>query len=76
MSSGAEIIADLLTKCGIEGGTVSDITVDYDITVSRVLNACGILQDLIISPSPSWPCVCFSSQYHRRSVILPVSCAL
>lgn len=38
MSSSAKIIADLETKCGIGGGTVSDIIVDYDITVSQVLD--------------------------------------
>jgi LEA14-like dessication related protein len=38
MSSSAEIIANLVTKCGGEGGTASDITVDYDITLAlRVL---------------------------------------
>ncbi|KAF8559797.1 hypothetical protein OG21DRAFT_1594593 [Imleria badia] len=38
MSSSAQIIADLETKCGIGGGTVSDITVNYDITLGlRVL---------------------------------------
>lgn len=47
MSSSAEIIADLVTKCGVEGGTASDITVDYDITASRVLAARGISRDLI-----------------------------
>lgn len=43
MSSSAQIFADLETKCGIGGGTVSDITVDYDIMASRVQNAREIL---------------------------------
>lgn len=45
MSSSAQIIDDLVSKCGINGGTVSDITVDYDITASRILDVwetCGI----------------------------------
>jgi len=33
MPSSAEIISDLLSKCGLEGGSASDITVDYDITL-------------------------------------------
>lgn len=75
MPSSAQIIADLITKCGISGGAVSDITVNYDITASRVLDARGILQDLIASSSASWLCVCFSSPSHRRSATLPVSSA-
>lgn len=65
MSSSAQIIADLETKCGIGGGPVSDITVNYDITASRVLDARGIWQDLITSSSASWLCVCFSSLSRR-----------
>lgn len=76
MSSSPQIIADLAQKCGLEGGAVSDITVDYEITVSRVLNAGVNLQDLITFSSTSWVCACFSSQSRRRSVTLPVSCAL
>jgi len=38
MSSSAQILADLATKCGLAGGTASDITVNYDITLGlRVL---------------------------------------
>lgn len=76
MSSGAQIIADLITKCGIESGTASDITVNYDITASQVLDACGVLQDLILFLPLSWVCVCCSSQSHRRSVALLVFCVL
>ncbi|KAG6335587.1 hypothetical protein ID866_3503 [Astraeus odoratus] len=38
MPSSSQIFADLATKCGLNGGTKSDITVDYDITLDlRVL---------------------------------------
>lgn len=38
MPSSNAILSDLETKCGINGGTASDITVDYDITLNvRVL---------------------------------------
>ncbi|KAL4067883.1 hypothetical protein J3A83DRAFT_4359747 [Scleroderma citrinum] len=38
MPSSNQILADLTTKCGLNGGTASDITVDYDLTLNlRVL---------------------------------------
>lgn len=37
MPSSTEILADLISKCGLEGGTRSDITVDYVIKVHSSL---------------------------------------
>ncbi|KAG6376360.1 hypothetical protein JVT61DRAFT_2344 [Boletus reticuloceps] len=75
MSSSAQIITDLVSKCGISGGTASDITVDYDITASR--SGCmRNLHNLITFSFTSWLCVCFSSLSRQRSATLPASRAL
>ncbi|KAK4688436.1 hypothetical protein P7C73_g1674, partial [Tremellales sp. Uapishka_1] len=48
------ILTDLISKCGIEGGAVQDITVDYDLTLK--LKVLGVTVSPKISSSASFEC--------------------
>jgi len=68
MPSSAQIIADLITKCGISGGTVSDITVNYDITLA--LRVLFFTVSPTISNSASFLCPLTASDIPSLSSIL------
>jgi LEA14-like dessication related protein len=68
MSSSAQIIADLETKCGIGGGPVSDITVNYDITLA--LRVLFFTVSPTISNSASFQCPLTASDIPSLTSIL------
>lgn len=68
MPSSAQILADLATKCGLTGGTKSDITLDYDITLG--LRVLFFTVSPTVSNSASFLCPLSSSDLSGFSSVL------
>ncbi|KIK30928.1 hypothetical protein PISMIDRAFT_669858 [Pisolithus microcarpus 441] len=68
MPSSAEILANLATQCGLTGGTKSDITIDYDITLG--LRVLFFTVSPTVSSSASFLCPLSSSDLSGLSSIL------